>query len=124
MTIAINQETAETEFETGHDDVSASLERLTDLSRQVSDLYAARFGIDRDPAWYLGKMSEELGEVTAAYLKLSGQGRGEGSRRDLEDELADLLGFVLLFSDWQGIDAGAALKRKWGAYLDVDLDPK
>ena len=36
--------------------------------------------IRRDPAWYLGKMSEELGEVTAAYLKLQGQGRGEATQ--------------------------------------------
>lgn len=96
---------------------STSLAQLTDLARAVSDIYAERFDIKRDPAWYLGKMSEELGEVSAAYLKCAGQGRGKGSRRDLEDELADLLGFVLLFADWQRIDAGAALQRKWGAYL-------
>ena len=66
---------------------------------------------------FLGKMSEELGEVTAAYLKLQGQGRSSGTRRDLEDELGDLLGFVLLFADWQGMDIGAALERKWGGYL-------
>ncbi|WP_241525857.1 hypothetical protein [Pseudophaeobacter leonis] len=46
----------------------------------MSDLYAARFEIDRDPVWYLGKMSDELGEVTAAYLKYAGQGRGDGAR--------------------------------------------
>jgi NTP pyrophosphatase (non-canonical NTP hydrolase) len=93
------------------------LVQLTALARRVSDLYAARFEIDRDPVWYLGKMSEALGEVTAAYLKYAGQGRGEGAREDLVDEVADLLGFVLLFADWQGIDAGKALQRKWGSYL-------
>lgn len=94
------------------------LASLSNLARRVSDIYAERFDIHRDPAWYLGKMSEELGEVTSAYLKLQGQGRGEASHRDLEDELADLLGFVLLFADWQGVDIGAALKRKWGGYLN------
>lgn len=93
------------------------LTALTDLARDVAEIYAQRFGIERDPAWYLGKMTEELGEVTSAYLKLSGRGRGEASRSDLEDEVADLLGFLLLFADWQGIDAEAALRRKWGSYL-------
>ena len=94
-----------------------TLAQLSDLVRWVADLYAERFQIDRDPAWYLGKMSEELGEVNAAYLKSVGQGRGEGSRGDLEDEVADLFGFVLLFADWQGIDVATALQRKWGSYL-------
>lgn len=103
---------------TSADHRTQTLAQLTELARDVGELYAARFGINRDPAWYLGKMSEELGEVTAAYLKLQGQGRGDGSRQDLEDELGDLLGFVLLFADWQGVDVGAALQRKWGAYLE------
>lgn len=94
-----------------------TLAQLSDLVRRVADLYAERFQIDRDPAWYLGKMSEELGEVNAAYLISVGQGRGEGSRGDLEDEVADLFGFVLLFADWQGIDVATALQRKWGSYL-------
>lgn len=106
----------ETLSQTGPKDLTA----LTELARQVSDLYVERFDIKRDPTWYLGKMSEELGEVTAAYLKLQGQGRGSGARRDLEDELGDLLGFVLLFADWQGVDIGAALERKWGGYLRGD----
>ena len=95
----------------------ADIDQLSDLAEQIAVLYAERFGIERDATWYLGKMTEELGEVTSAYLKLQGQGRGDGSRADLEDEVADLLGFVLLFARWQGIDAGAALERKWGAYL-------
>ncbi|CUH75588.1 hypothetical protein TRM7557_00462 [Tritonibacter multivorans] len=98
----------------------ADIEDLADLAERISAIYAERFGIDRDATWYLGKMTEELGEVTSAYLKLQGQGRGTGTRADLEDEVADLLGFVLLFARWQGIDAGAALERKWGAYLASD----
>jgi NTP pyrophosphatase (non-canonical NTP hydrolase) len=98
-------------------ELGVDLAQLTVLARRVSDLYAARFGIDRDPVWYLGKMSEEWGELMAAFLKYTGQGRVEGSRADLENEVADLLGFVLLFADWQGIDAGKALQCKWGQYL-------
>ncbi|MGR3762039.1 hypothetical protein ACUXV3_18225 [Roseobacteraceae bacterium NS-SX3] len=54
------------------DQGGADLAGLTDLARRVSDLYAERFGVSRDPAWYLGKMSEELGEVASAYLKCAG----------------------------------------------------
>ncbi|MFS4582277.1 hypothetical protein [Phaeobacter sp. C3_T13_0] len=94
-----------------------SVAELTGLARQVADIYAKRFGIDQNPTWYLGKMTEELGEVRAAYLKFSGQGRGEASLRDLEEEVADLFGFLLLFAQWQGIDPAAALQRKWEPYL-------
>lgn len=99
--------------------MSAQLSDLTVLARRISDIYAQRFDVDRDATWYLGKMTEELGEVTSAYLKLNGRGRGEGSHEDLADELADLLGFVLLFADWQGIALAEALQRKWGRYLEA-----
>ncbi|MEX0285030.1 MAG: MazG nucleotide pyrophosphohydrolase domain-containing protein [Paracoccaceae bacterium] len=96
---------------------------MSDLVASVSDIYADRFEIERDAAWYLGKMAEELGELTSAYLKTSGRGRGAANRDDLEAELADLLGFVLLFARWQGIDAGDALRRKWGSYLERGDEP-
>jgi NTP pyrophosphatase (non-canonical NTP hydrolase) len=38
----------------------------------------------------------------------------------LHDELADLFGFLLLFSDWQGVDLAAAFDKKWGAYLEPE----
>lgn len=95
---------------------------LRDQAAEVGRIYADRFGIDRDGAFYLGKMVEELGEVSAAYLKLAGQSRGSDGdadklRADLEDEMADLFGFLLVFADWQGVDLGAAFARKWGKYL-------
>jgi len=93
------------------------LKQLTEMARRVSDLYAEHFEIERDASWSLGKMTEELGEVTSAYLSLSGKTRKPGSRQDLEDEVADLLGLLLLFADWQEIDAAATFRRKWGSYL-------
>ena len=98
--------------------MTRDLDTLINLVREVSDIYADRFGIERDATWYLGKMTEELGEVTSAYLKLAGQGRGAGDPQDLADEVADLLAFVLLFADWQGIDPVEALQAKWGRYLE------
>ena len=101
------------------------LNRLGAVAHEVGDLYAERFAVERDAAFYLGKMVEELGEVTSAFLKLTGRARGSDQdkaalRGDLEDELADLFGFLLLFARWQGVDLGAALDKKWGAYLNED----
>lgn len=98
-----------------------SVDELSDVSQQVSDIYAARFGIERDVVWHMAKLSEELGELQAAYLKLNGQGRSEESivqrRAALEDEVADLFAQILLFARWQEIDIPEAVMRKWGQYL-------
>lgn len=97
------------------------------MAQAVGEIYAEAFGVERDATFYLGKMMEELGEVSGAYLKLSGRGRGSDGdpaalKSDLEDELADLFGFLLLFARWQGVDLGAALDKKWGAYLRPEKD--
>lgn len=97
--------------------VTRDIDGLSDMAQAVSDIYAARFGIDRDAAWYLAKLTEEAGELQAAWLKTNGRGRGEGTRAALEDEAADLLAMVLLFARWQDIDLPAAMARKWGRYL-------
>ncbi|MCV6586805.1 MAG: hypothetical protein OIF47_14835 [Marinibacterium sp.] len=94
------------------------IDDLTRMVRAVSDIYADRFDIDRDATWYLAKLTEELGELTAAYLNRAGQGRRDGTPQALEHEVADLLAFVLLFAQWQGIDPADALHAKWGAYLE------
>lgn len=92
------------------------VDALSDLAQAVSDVYAARFGIERDAAWHLGKLSEELGELQAAYLKRSGRGRGAADQEALEDEVADLFAQVLLFARWQGVDIPSAVARKWGRH--------
>ena len=101
------------------------LNELQARAARIGEIYATAFGIDRDAQFYLGKLTEELGELTAAHLKLTGRGRTGDSaedelRQNLEDEAADLFGFLLLFADWQGIDLGQAFDRKWGQYLDRD----
>lgn len=96
------------------------LSELQSLAARVSDVYAERFDVTRDAAFYLGKLTEELGEVHAAYLKTSGRSRGSAEPNELADELADLFGFLLLFADWQGIDLETAFRRKWGQYLDCE----
>lgn len=95
----------------------------TRLSKQVSDIYAARCGINRDDFWYLAKMQEELGELTSIYLSKTGRGRDRGEPPEaLADELADLFAQLLLFADHNGIDVPRALHSKWGRYLPKQAD--
>ena len=100
-----------------------TLQELTALTARVSDLYAARCGIERDELWYLAKLTEEVGELNAAYLSATGRGRARGLDAQgldaaVSDELADVLAMVLLFARAQNIDLDAAVQRKWGKYLE------
>lgn len=102
--------------------MSRSLPELGALVAQVSDIYAERNDIARDNDWYMLKLQEELGELTAEYLRSSGRGRMKGAdaeavRIALEDEAADVLAMLLLFARNSGIDLEAALARKWFKYL-------
>ena len=90
---------------------------LTALATQVAAIYSARFQAPQTAEFALLKMTEELGDVTGAYLRLTGQGRGAADLDDLADEIADLPGFLLVFSERMGVDAAAELIRKWGAHL-------
>ena len=101
--------------------VETDVGTLSKQAAEVSDIYAARFGIHRDATWYLAKMTEELGELQSAYLATQGAQRGdlsaEEARQNLTDETADLFGFLMVFADWQGIDLVEAFAAKWGRYL-------
>jgi NTP pyrophosphatase (non-canonical NTP hydrolase) len=97
---------------------------LSEKAERVSSLYARRCNIRRDDDWFALKLSEELGELLAEYLRLTGRGRlhGEGAAAThlrLEDEAADLLAQLLLFCRHNGVDIEAALERKWFFHLDA-----
>ena len=102
--------------------MNRTLVELTELVADVSDTYASRNDIARDDDWYLLKVQEELGELTAEFLKTTGRGRLKGAdgaslRQALEDETADVLAMLLLFARNNRIDLDAALERKWFQYL-------
>jgi NTP pyrophosphatase (non-canonical NTP hydrolase) len=99
--------------------------KLSDLSADVvriSDIYAREHDIDRDKAasgdWALLKLQEELGELTAEHLRMSGRARGAADARALQDEAADVLGMLLIYCDRVGIDLEAAMRGKWLHWLD------
>ena len=102
--------------------MTRSLSELSELVAQVSDIYVERNALTRDGNWYLLKLQEELGELTAEYLKTTGQARRKGAeeatvREAMADEAADVLGMLLLFARHNDIDLDAALERKWFRYL-------
>ena len=98
-----------------HKDIN--LQGLADAIEAVSARYADRFGIRRDLDWCMLKLTEELGELTQAHLKRTGQARADASALDLtrrfEDEMADVLGQLLVLSKVAGTDLFEALDRKW-----------
>ncbi|MFY0622318.1 MAG: hypothetical protein JXQ89_11540 [Pelagimonas sp.] len=96
-----------------------SIAEMTQMSVRVAELYSQHFGAPRDARFALMKLSEEMGELTGAWLQLHGQSRGAANTQDLENELADVLGFLLVLAHREGIDPAQALSRKWGKYLNA-----
>lgn len=96
------------------------LKDLTADVQRISDIYAVEHGIDRDRDWALLKLQEELGELTAEHLRLSGRARGIPDESALGDEAADVLGMLLIYCARSGIDLEQAMRRKWLKWLDVD----
>lgn len=85
---------------------------------RISDIYAAEHAIDRDRDWALLKLQEELGELTAEHLRLTGRARGAPDVQALGDEAADVLGMLLIYCARAGIDLDQAMQRKWLKWLE------
>ncbi|MEN5364193.1 phosphoribosyl-ATP pyrophosphohydrolase [Brevundimonas intermedia] len=86
---------------------------LTASVLRISDIYAAEHGIYRDRDWALLKLQEELGELTAEHLRLTGRARGTPDAQALGDEAADVLGMLLIYCARAGVDLDQAMQRKW-----------
>lgn len=95
-----------------------TLDELTDAVSRVSDIYAREHGIERDRDWAVLKLQEELGELTAEHLRVSGRARGAADRDKLGDEAADVLGMLLIYCRQHDVDLAAALRRKWLRWLE------
>jgi NTP pyrophosphatase (non-canonical NTP hydrolase) len=85
---------------------------------RISDIYAREHGIDRSGDWAILKLQEELGELTAEHLRVSGRARGEAHPKALADEAADVLGMLLIYCDRAGIDLEQAMQDKWLHWLE------
>ena len=102
--------------------MSLDLKTLQADILRISDIYAREHGIDRDKAaagdWALLKVQEELGELAAEHLRMSGRARGVADAGKLGDEAADVLGMLLIYCKAADIDIEAALQRKWLHWLN------
>lgn len=98
--------------------MALDLKALQDDVLRISDIYAREHGIERDRDWALLKLQEELGELTAEHLRLSGRARGTADADKLADEAADVLGMLLIYCDRAGVDIEQAMRRKWLSWLE------
>jgi NTP pyrophosphatase (non-canonical NTP hydrolase) len=99
------------------------LHALSDDVEQISRRYAEAFGFGRDDSWFLLKLQEEVGELTQAYLAMTGQARAKDRSPDdlaaaFRAELADVLCHVLLLARHHDVDLEAEVTNKWLRYLD------
>ncbi|WBQ02787.1 pyrophosphatase [Kribbella sp. CA-293567] len=95
-------------------EISALSERVEKLSAR----YAEVLEIERDGDWFLLKLQEEVGELTQAYLQVTGRARTKG-RTDAEIrdafrlEFADVFCQLLLLARHCEVDVPREIERKW-----------
>ena len=95
---------------------------MTARVEEISQIYARKTGIERTPDWLTLKLNEEVGELTQAFLAVTGRARDRGRsdaeiREVLADELADVVAHALLVGRALDLDLETALDRKWFAWL-------
>ena len=92
---------------------------LSDRLEKLSARYGEHVGFERDGDWFLLKLQEEIGELTQAYLQVTGRSRSKGkSAEELRDafqleEFADAFCQLLLFARQFDIDVPREIERKW-----------
>lgn len=101
----------------------STIQDLTAKVRQVMDKYKQEFpDVVADRDYYPFKVTEEWGECMQAHLMFTDRGRQKGKSKDeikamLEEECADVLGFLLLFAVSEKVDLVKALEKKWFSRL-------
>lgn len=97
------------------------LETFIDRLKAISDRYGRAYDIDRGGDWHLLKIQEEMGELTQAYLAMTGRSRRDAdkARQEVAMEMADVLCMLMLMARAEGIDLNAAITEKWLKWEDV-----
>ena len=93
----------------------SDLDTFSDRLKAISDRYSRVYDVDRGGDWHLLKVQEEMGELTQAYLAMTGRSRraSDGARHDVAMEMADVLCMLILMARAEGIDLNAAIAEKW-----------
>jgi NTP pyrophosphatase (non-canonical NTP hydrolase) len=95
--------------------------KFSEIQHLVSanaDRYAKKHGINIDSEFLMLKLMEETGEVAEAMLayfdrcRIKKRVSKEDAREALENELADVLGVILLLATEHDLDILEALERK------------
>ena len=100
-----------------------TLGELTQKAKRIMAMYSDEYPevkIDRD--YYPFKITEEWGECMQAYLMFTDRGRQKGKSKEeikqmLEEEIADVFGYLLLFAEREGVEIEKALDNKWFRHL-------
>lgn len=95
-----------------------NLSELSDEVEIISRVYARVHGVERTDDWLVLKLHEEIGELTQAFLNLSGRSRDRGlsddeTRDAFRGEVADALAQLLLVARRFDVDLPEELERKW-----------
>lgn len=64
---------------------------------------------EREPWWYSAKLSEEAGEATKAFNRLSGLSRKRGTVDELKRELGDVIYCAFILAEKLDIDLSESL---------------
>ncbi|GAA1582943.1 MazG nucleotide pyrophosphohydrolase domain-containing protein [Kribbella sancticallisti] len=99
---------------------------ITELAERVEKLsarYGEYLGIERDGDWFLLKLQEEVGELTQAYLQVTGRARSKGkTAEEIRDafqlEFADVFCQLLLLARHFEVDLQREIERKWLSHED------
>ena len=96
-----------------------TFKQLSADAKTIMGMYSKEYPevtVDRD--YYPFKISEEWGECLQTYLMHTDRGRQKGKSKDeikemMEEEMADVFGFLMLFADSEGVDLAKAMEKKW-----------
>jgi NTP pyrophosphatase (non-canonical NTP hydrolase) len=97
---------------------SVEIEELSERVEKLSARYGEYLGIERDGDWFLLKLQEEVGELTQAYLQVTGRARTKGQtsaeiRDAFQLEFADVFCQLLLLARHFDVDVPREIERKW-----------
>ena len=86
---------------------------------KVAKVYGERFNVNMDQDFAILKLYEEVGEFAQAVLVHRKKSKPEKylseaeSKEQLAEELADIIGMVIVNADLFGIDMEKAIEKKW-----------
>ena len=94
------------------------IRELSERLEKLSARYGEHLGIERDGDWFLLKLQEEVGELTQAYLQVTGRARTKGrTAEEIRDtfqlEFADVFCQLLLLARHFDVDVPREIERKW-----------